>query len=288
MSSYRFNGIYNPSRYPQLYNAVHHRDPPKRHFWGVSPWDRIVKKHTETRRWYGDAPFYAGTKHFETPRVLLDRDVWATDWDVKKHLPEKSRWERVANGKRVTSDRWALVEEDGEMLKVNWKLYSERVNAELQATMDNLPQYSLRWESVPHDWKKQDVANALIRGLSVREAMAQTKLSGLKGHAILYRMLEVAQKGAEAKGLDKDRLRVAYVEVDVGERDKQADIKSRGYMGWRTKKSSIVHLTVVEDPEMELPDRSAIPFTSQLALKAAGIATEPTVLDVPAITADGI
>ena len=174
------------------------------------------------------------------------------------------------------------------MHPVNWKLYSDRVNAELQAAVDALPQYSIMMKAVPRSWRKLDLDCALIRGLSVREATAQCKLGTTKGCNILNRALELAQKGAETKGLDKERLRIGSLRVTRGPTDKQIDIRSKGYYAWKTKKASHLFLTVIEDPEMRLPDRTSLPFASQQALRQAQIPVEPVVLDVPAITAEGI
>lgn len=223
-----------------------------------------------------------------TPRILLDRTLWRSLWVNKVNLPEAHRWEKVVNSQRVTEDRWALVEEEGMMVAVNWKLYCERLETELQAAQDQLPQYTLVMKAVPSAWKKFDIELSVLRGLSVREAMAQCKLSVRKGHLAVFRALELALQGAEAKGLDKERLRIAHISCSPGPTDKQIDIRSKGYYAWKTKKSSHLLLTVTEDPEMELPDRTAIPYASLMSMKRAGLMSEPTVLDVPAITAEGI
>ncbi|EPY43738.1 hypothetical protein AGDE_00183 [Angomonas deanei] len=206
----------------------------------------------------------------------------------KVNCPDINRWERVVNSQRVTEDRWAGVEEDGVMYQVNWKLYCERLETELQNAQDQLPQYALMMRAVPSAWKKLDIELSVLRGLSVREAMAQCKLSTRKGHLIAFRALELAQQGAETKGLDKEKLRIAFISCIPGPTDKQIDIRSKGYYAWKTKKSSHLLVTVTEDPEMVLPDRTAIPYASLMSLKRAGLYNEPTVLDVPAITAEGI
>jgi ribosomal protein L22 len=253
----------------------------------------FAKKHTARQVWHKtqwySKPFFGVTKHVGgAPRMLLDRDIYRLKWAFYRNLPDSNRWEKLSNGKRVSEDRFSLVEEDGELHKVNWKLYSDRLNAEMQATVDHLAQYSLFMAAVPSSWRKLDIAVARIRGLSLREAMAQCKLSHKKGHNVLYRALEMAQQGAETKGLDKEKLRVSFVTAYPGPPDKQIDIRSRGYYAWRTKKSSHIMLTLSEDPEMTLPDRAVLPFKSQLAMRRAGINPEAMVLDVPAITAEGI
>ncbi|EPY27527.1 hypothetical protein STCU_02710 [Strigomonas culicis] len=203
-------------------------------------------------------------------------------------MPDMSRWERVVNSQRVTEDRWAQVEEEGLVYQVNWKMYSERLETELQSAQDLLPQYTLIMRATPTNWKKFDIELSVLRGLSVREAMVQCKLSIRKGHLIAYRALELAQQGAEGKGLDKERLRIAHITCLPGPTDKQIDIRSKGYYAWKTKKSSHLVVSLAEDPEMVLPDRSVVPYASLLSMKRAGLAEEPTVLDVPAITAEGI
>lgn len=240
------------------------------------------------RQYFSKRPF-AITKHLGcTPRILLDRTLWRTLWMTKANLPEMHRWERVVNSQRVTEDRWALVEEDGVMYQVNWKMYCERLETELQKAQDQLPQYCFIMRAVPSSWKKLDIELSVLRGLSIREAMAQCKLSTRKGHMAVFRALELAQQGAEGKGLDKERLRIAHITCVPGPTDKQVDIRSRGYYSWKTKRSSHMLLTLAEDPEMVLPDRTAIPYASLMTMKRAGLRTEPTVLDVPAITAEGI
>jgi hypothetical protein len=118
--------------------------------------------------------------------------------------------------------------------------------------------------------------------------MAQCKLSSRKGHQIVYRALEMAQQGAEGKGLDKEKLRILHINCSQGPTDKQIDLRSKGYYSWKTKRASNLLLTIAEDPEMVLPDRSTIPYASMMSMKRAGLRDEPTVLDVPAITAEGI
>ncbi|CCW65572.1 unnamed protein product [Phytomonas sp. EM1] len=252
-----------------------------------------TQKHYARRVWYQKQYFsskpFAITKHMgSTPRILLDRSLWKSLWFTKANIPDMNRWERVVNSQRVTEDRWALVEEGGVMYQVNWKLYCERLETELQNAQDQLPQYRFAMRAVPSAWKKLDIDISVLRGLSVREAMAQCKLSIRKGHMAVFRALELAQQGAESKGLVKDRLRIASITCVPGPTDKQMDIRSRGYYAWKTKKSSHLFLTITEDPEMVLPDRSAIPYASLMTMKRAGLMEEPTVLDVPAITAEGI
>lgn len=261
---------------------------------------RLTKNMTTHSKWFrvtwhrSMAP-YGMQWHEDTPRMLLDRDFYkmpSLAISMTKQndltLPYLSRWERSMESKRVTEDRWHLVEEEGEMIKVNYRLYCERMNAEIKATRDALPQLTLVMKGIPHSWKKMDIACALVHGCSIREAMAQCKFGWRKGHAVLYRALEKVLQGAETKGLDKDKLRVTRTHVTQGSRDKQIDIRSRGYYSWKTKRSSNLVLTVTEDPDMVLPDRSTIPYRSQVALRSAGIATEATALDIPAITAEGI
>eukprot|EP00331_Platyophrya_macrostoma_P009508 CAMPEP_0176410028 /NCGR_PEP_ID=MMETSP0127-20121128/2828_1 /TAXON_ID=938130 /ORGANISM="Platyophrya macrostoma, Strain WH" /LENGTH=279 /DNA_ID=CAMNT_0017789477 /DNA_START=39 /DNA_END=878 /DNA_ORIENTATION=+ len=241
------------------------------------------------RRSYFQRQPFAVSKVLGLPRQLLDRSVWRGSWTRKNNNPEVNRWEKLINSMRVMEDRWALVEEDGMMHKVNWKMYCQRLEAELTAAKDHLPQYTLVMKSVPYAWKKLEIDLALVRGLSVREAMAQCKLSSRKGHQVIYRALEMALQGSEAKGLDKDKLRIVFINCAQGPTDKQIDLRSKGYYSWKTKRSSNMLLTVAEDPDMVLPDRTVIPFASMLSLKRAGVRDEATtVLDVPAITAEGI
>ena len=222
------------------------------------------------------------------PRILLQRDDFSDRWSYLRNMPEINRWEKVINSMRVFEDRWALVEEEGYMHRVNFMLYSNRVETELQASLDNLPQFTITMKACPIKWKKMHTCCAVCRGLSVREALAQSKLSHFKGHAILHRTLEMAVQGAEGKGLDKEKLRITRVFCWPGPCDKQIDIRSKGYYAWRTKESSHLILTVVEDPDLELPDRNSVPYASLLSLRRAGLHAEPTRIDVPAITADGI
>ena len=239
--------------------------------------------------WYAK-PYWGIQKHAsQLPRVLLDRDVLKRDvWSKEAHLPEDARWERIINGSRWTEDRVMYVEEDGEMHAVNWKLYSDRLNAELQATSENLPSFCILAKGIPMTWKKLDVTAQFLQGLSAREALAQCKFTSQKRRLIFHKLLERVLQGAENKGLDKDKLRVHVVRVLKGKRDKAIDFKSRGYFSWKTKRSSNVLIGVTEDPEMVLPDRTIVPYRTQLALRKAGIVTEETKLDIPAITADGI
>jgi ribosomal protein L22 len=224
------------------------------------------------------------------PRVLLDRDFVPRQgkWTKDDHIPDESRWERVINGMRWCEDRVHFVEEDGEMHAVNWKLYSDRLNAELQQTADQLPSYTIHAKAIPMTWKKFDIRCQWVAGLSLREAIAQCKIGGTKSYAIMAHLLERVQQGAENKGLDKDKLRVHVARCLPGMTDRQIDIRSRGYYSWKVKKASNVVVGVVEDPEMVLPDRTIVPYSTQLSLRRAGMATEETILDVPAITADGI
>lgn len=249
--------------------------------------------HAQRSVWYRMHYYSQKPTHIEhhgdiTPRIYLDRHIYALPWLTSRNLPDETRWERVLNSKRYAVERVHWVEEDGFQHPVNWKLYSDRVNAELQASVDALPQYTVRMASIPMAWKKLDISCQRVRGLSLREAMAQCKLSPTKGAIVLARALEFAQKGAESKGLDKERLRLGQVRVMIGPTDKQIDMRSKGYYSWKTKRASHLFLTVIEDPEMRLPDRTRLPYASQVALRIAHIPVEPVVLDVPAITAEGI
>jgi ribosomal protein L22 len=254
----------------------------------------MTKKHAARSIWYrsnyDSKPYFGIQKHVNhLPRVLLDRDVQPrVRWAMESHIPDAARWERIVNGMRWAEDRVHYVEEDGQMHAVNWKLYSDRLNAELQQTVDQLPSFVLHAKAAPMGWKKLDIRFAWARGLSLREAMAQCKLGNSKSHTVLLHFLERVQQGAENKGLDKEKLRIHIARVSPGLTDRQIDIKSRGYYAWKVKKSSTIVLGVVEDPEMVLPDRTVLPYQTQLNLRKAGIATEETVLDVPAITAEGI
>ncbi|CBH12372.1 hypothetical protein, conserved [Trypanosoma brucei gambiense DAL972] len=252
-----------------------------------------TQRHGSRSTWYKKhyfslRPFAIQRHHGTTPRILLDRSLWKSLWITKLQLPDINRWERVVNSRRVTEDRYAFVEEEGVMHKVNWGLYCERLETELTVTQERLPQHTLLMKAVPSSWKKLDIDISVIRGLSLREAMAQCKLSLRKGHQIVFRALEMAQQGAEAKGLDKEHLRVAHISCYPGPTDKQIDIRSKGYYAWKTKKSSHLVLTLAEDPEMVLPDRTCLPYSSLMSMKRAGLSAQPTVIDVPAITADGI
>lgn len=240
------------------------------------------------RQYFSQKPFGISKFTGGTPRILLDRTLWRSVWANKANVPDINRWERVVNSQRVLEDRWALVEEESTMFQVNWKMYCERLEAELQAAQDQLPSFTIMFKAVPSAWKKLDIELSVLRGLSVREAMAQCKLSIRKGHMAVFRALELAVQGAEAKGLDKERLRIIHITCFPGPTDKQVDIRSRGYYAWKTKKSSHLLLTVAEDSEMVLPDRSAIPYSSLMALRRAGLSDESPVIDIPAITADGI
>lgn len=252
-----------------------------------------TQKHYARENWYrrqyfSRKPFGISKFVGGTPRILLDRTLWRSVWTNKANIPDINKWERVVNSQRVLEDRWALVEEDNTMFQVNWKMYCERLEAELQAAQDQLPSYTIMMKAVPSAWKKLDIELSVLRGLSVREAMAQCKLSIRKGHMAVFRALELAVQGAEAKGLDKERLRIIHITCFPGPTDKQVDIRSRGYYAWKTKKSSHLLLTVAEDSEMILPDRSAIPYSSLMSLRRAGLSEKSPCLDVPAITADGI
>lgn len=248
----------------------------------------FARKLWYKRQYFSSCPF-AISKHLGSfPRILLDRTLWHSVWMKQANLPDINRWEKVVNSQRVTEDRWAMVEEEGVMYQINWKLYCERLETELQKAQDELPQFSFVMKAVPSAWKKLDIELSVLRGLSVREAMAQCKLSTRKGHMAVFRALEMAQQGAEGKGLDKERLRIASISCMPGPTDKQVDIRSRGYYSWKTKKSSHLMLTLAEDPGMVLPDRTAVPYASLMTMKRAGLMSEPTVLDVPAITAEGI
>lgn len=254
---------------------------------------KLTTNHAYHTVWYKPHRYSLKPPHIEnhgmiTPRIYLDRHIYNLKWLESRNLPDETRWEKIYNSKRYSVERTHWVEEDGFMHSVNWKLYSDRVNAELQAAVDALPQYTLNMQMVPIAWNKLDIACARIRGLSVREAIAQCKLGATKGCVILNRALEIVQKGAESKGLDKERLRLGELRVLQGNRDKQIDLRSKGYYSWKTKKSCHLFMTVIEDPEMRLPDRTRLPYASQTALRRAAIPVDPVVLDVPAITAEGI
>lgn len=253
---------------------------------------KLDKLHTRHDIWYKSRWFqakpFAMNYFVDTPRMLLDRDFYKYRFQSVKNLAFFSRWERVVDSKRGFEDRWWIVEEEGESLKVNYKLYSERLNNELRQIQESLPQLTIIMKGVPYPWKKMEISCAVVQGLSLREAMAQCKFGLRKGHLVLYRAFEKLLQGAEAKGLDKDKLRVTRTHVAMGSRDKQIDIKSKGYYAWRTKRSCLLLVSVTEDPDMVLPDRTIIPYRSQVSLRKAGIRTEATILDVPAITAEGI
>ena len=252
----------------------------------------VTANHTQRVTWYKSRWYNMKPDiqfHHTTPRILLDRDLLPKErWSFKKNMPDVTRWETVVNSARTTEDRWALVEEDGFMHKVNWSMYSQRLKTEMESTRENIPQYTYKAVGVPMDWKGLDVQITRMKGLSVREAMAQCKLSNRKGHTILNHCLEASQQGAENKGLDKEKLRIVFMTVWPGATDAAIDIRAKGYYGWKSKKSSNILVRVAEDPEMVLPDRTSLPFSSVLALRKAGLYEEPTVLDVPAITAEGI
>lgn len=252
----------------------------------------VRQHHNTNRTWWAVSrnavkPF--GIEQYNyVPRVLLDRHMYRRTWDEAIHLPDESRWEKMVNGRRVTEDRWALVEEDGETHKVNWKLYSQRISAEIKQSYEHLPSYRYEATNLPVIWRSLDAASAMMRRLSVREALAQCKLQNLKSFKVMHHVLEAAQQGAESKGLDKDRLRVTTLFTLKGPSDAAIDLKSRGFYSWKSKQSASLHVVVSEDPDMVLPDRTVVPFQVQAALRRAGIATKHTVLDVPAITAEGI
>jgi ribosomal protein L22 len=249
-------------------------------------------RHHQRGVWYkvqywSKAPF-AVSKVRGTPRILLDRSLYHSVWNTRINNPDVNRWEKVVNSMRVTEDRYALVEEEGMMHRINWKMYCKRVESELESQKQQLPQYTVRLAAAPSSWKKLHLSCCAMRDLSVREAMAQCKLSNRKGHQIIFRALEKALQGAEGKGLEKDKLRIGTISCTPGATDKQIDIRSKGYYAWKTKRSTNLLLTVVEDPDLVLPDRSAIPYSSMLTMRRAGLREEATVLDVPAITAEGI
>ena len=228
-------------------------------------------------------------RYTETPRILLDRDLFRDKWIDSVHLPESDRWERVINGQRVVEDRYFLVEEEGQQYPINWRVYCERVNKELKETMKALPQYTQVLVNCPVSWKKLDVANALARGMSVREAKVQLKFKGQKQHQIIYRCLELAEHGAvNEKGLDRDKLRVAKITCYRGKTDVQIDIRSKGYYAWKTKRNATLLITVAEDPHLELPDRTKLPWWVQDRLARNQFSTNNVTLDVPALSTEGI
>lgn len=277
-----------------LPNPLNVKGPEGRVRQVIATENTMRKYHMQRRGWWrtrirNSIPYYGIWRHEDVPRILLQRNfINGQHWSEKKNLPDEARWERVINGMRWSEDRYSLVEEDGQMHKVNWKLYSDRVNAELHAMVEHMPSFSMKFTGVPANWRWLDIALQRVAGLSMREALAQTKLEWGTNNVILFHLLEMVQQGAENKGLDKEKLRLSFSTVWFGSRDKAIHLRSRGYYSWRTIKSSKVILVVTEDPEMELPDRTVLPFRSQLALRKAGIDSEITVLDVPAITADGI
>jgi ribosomal protein L22 len=254
---------------------------------------KFTRHHASMQRWYKCHWYTPKPDHIEhhgpiTPRIYLDRHIYKLPWLISRNLPDETRWEKVLNSQRYAVERVHWVEEDGFQRRVNWKLYSDRVNAELQASVDALPLFSLFIKGVPRSWRKMDMDLARLRGLSVREAIAQCRLSSNKGENILFRALEMLQRGAETKGLDKERLRLGKCGVLKGKTDKQFDLRSKGYYAWRTKRTCSVSLTAIEDPEMRLPDRTLLPYSATVALRRAGVPSENVVLDVPAITAEGI
>ena len=116
--------------------------------------------------------------------------------------------------------------------------------------------------------------------------MAQCKLSNHKDIGALPSIGDgQPRRGGQRSG--QGWLRITKITVRPGATDKQIDIRS-SYYSWKTKRASNVSVVVAEDPEMVLPDRTAIPYASMMSLRGAGLQSEPTVLDVPAITADGI
>ena len=249
-------------------------------------------RHHQRPVWYkvqywSKAPF-AISKAKGTPRILLDRSLYRSLWLTKANIPDINRWEKVVNSMRVMEDRFALVEEEGLMHRINWKMYCKRLESELESQKQQLPQFTVRLAAAPTSWKKMHIACCTMRDLSVREAMAQCKLSNRKGHQIIFRALEKAVQGAEGKGLEKDKLRIGTIGCTPGATDKQIDLRSKGYYAWKTKRSSNVLVTVLEDPDLSLPDRTAIPYSSMLTMRRAGLREDATVLDVPAITAEGI
>jgi hypothetical protein len=285
-----------------LRSRVHYRPPP--HFNSLNPNEEafskriscihIGQKHaTSQYLWKQDMkgirPFGINC-YVYTPRMLRDRDFWRdTTWEEKRRLPDTSRWEKLVDGKRVTEDRWALVEEDGEMHKVSWKLYCQRVETEMKAAYDSVPQFRHWVTGIPDAQKRLEPSSAVVYNLSLREALAQCKMTRCKGRLIQGRLLEMSRQGAEMKGLDKEKIRVVNVNTLRGKTDKAIDIRSKGYFAWKTLRSSEAEIILGEDPEMVLPDRTSLPYSSQLALRKAGIATSTMeIIDVPAITAEGI
>ena len=256
---------------------------------------RFRSKHLTRDYWwktgrYVNRPFVINFFEY-TPRVMMDRDLFREEqWEEKHRMPDTSRWEKIVNGKRVLEDRWALVEEDGEMHKVNWRLYSKRLESEIKAAYDNVPQWRHQLDGLPVNWERLDPSIAVARNLSVREAIAQGKLDETKHRQIMGRVIEIAQASADGKGLDKDKLRVTFADTFRGKRDQKLHLKSKGYYAWGSIESSNVRVVLAEDPEMVPPDRSVLPYVSQLNLKRAGIPSKNMgeMIDVPAITAEGI
>eukprot|EP00759_Apiculatamorpha_spiralis_P038739 PhF_6_TR37819/c0_g1_i1/m.56309/K02890/RP-L22, MRPL22, rplV; large subunit ribosomal protein L22 len=260
---------------------------------GIAKANGRHKPHGSHLPWYKtryDQRLPWGVQRFtETPRILLDRQLWRFKWVTSNNLPDANRWERVINGERVTEDRMAFVEEDGEEHAVSWKVYCERVGRELQDAVDAIPQYTQVLSGVPISWKKLDIATAIARGMSVREAKVQLKMKSGKAHQIIYRAVELAETNAVSyKGLERDKLRIARIVCHRAKTDDQIDIRSKGYFAWKAKRTSTLVVTVAEDPDMILPDRTKLPWWVQERLGRHNVATEPTVLDVPAITAEGI
>mmetsp|Transcript_11165 Transcript_11165/g.16876 ORF Transcript_11165/g.16876 Transcript_11165/m.16876 type:complete len:275 (-) Transcript_11165:47-871(-) len=251
-----------------------------KHHFARTPWNRTTwntKKIRDIKR------------YTETPRILLDRDLFRDTWIDSVNLPESDRWERVINGKRVLEDRYFLVEDEGEMHPINWKVYSSRVNKELKESMNALPQFTQVLVQAPVSWKKLDVALAMARGMSVREAKVQLKLCGKKQHQIIYRCLELAEHGAvNEKGLERDKLRIAKITCYRDRTDVQIDIRSKGFYAWKTKKNSTLLITVAEDQHMVLPDRTKVPWWVQDRLARNQFSTSEVMLDVPALSSEGI
>ncbi|KNH01385.1 50S ribosomal protein L22 [Perkinsela sp. CCAP 1560/4] len=258
----------------------------------VGPRDRI-KQHFARTPWYRttwNTSRIKDVRRFtETPRILLDRDLFRDTWIDSVHLPESDRWERVINGQRVTEDRYFLVEDEGELHPINWRVYSERVNKELQESMKALPQFTQVLVCCPVSWKKLDVSLAMARGMSVREAKVQLKLGGKKQHQIIYRCLELAEHGAvNEKGLERDKLRIAKITCYRDRTDVQVDIRSKGFFNWKTKRNATMLITVAEDQQMKLPDRTKLPWWVQDRLARNQFPMNDVTLDVPALSSEGI
>eukprot|EP00760_Papus_ankaliazontas_P030673 PhM_4_TR4962/c0_g1_i1/m.26930 len=261
---------------------------------GMSWFEKRLKPHGSHFPWWrsrwNTLPPAGIIRYTETPRILLDRDLFEQPiWQRSINFPDSSRWERIINGERVTEDRHAYVEEDGEVIAVPWKAYNERINRELEDSVQSTPEYTQILEGCPVNWKKLEFALAVCRGLSLREAKVQMKLLGQKPHHIVHRLLELAETNAvNNKGLNRDKLRIARITCWKGREDAGVNIRSRGYFSWKTKHASTVLVVVAEDPEMVLPDRTRLPWWVEERLRRHGIATSETELDVPAITAEGI